>query len=301
MNEPRNCPLCDSGHEVAALFLEENIDRTRLTEFSFSSRKEPEYMNHRMVRCPTCDLVYVVRPPAEEKLAHAYHVAEYDSAEEANDAAKAYVQAMKPVLDRLQWRESVLEIGTGTGVFLEHLVSAGFTTLVGIEPSRAAIAAAPAHRRSWLREAMFAEGDFSPVSFDLICCFMTMEHVRDPRAISVAAMRLLRPGGAFVVVTHDYHSLVNRVLGRRSPIIDVEHMQLFSAASTRFLFEKSGFADVTVRRFVNSYPVRYWNRLLPLPQGIKQATSRVLAKSKLGNLKLAFSLGNSMTAGFKPV
>src|SRR4051812_23468114 len=124
MNESRNCPLCDSTHEEATLFLEENIDRTRLTEFSFASRKEPEYMNHRLVRCPTCDLVYAVRPPAEEDLAQAYHVAEYDSADEANDAGKAYIEAMKPVLDRLQRRESALEIGTGTGVFLEHLMNA---------------------------------------------------------------------------------------------------------------------------------------------------------------------------------
>lgn len=299
MDESRNCPLCNSRYDDAMLFLEENIDRARLTEFSFSSRKEPEYMNYRLVLCPTCDVVYAVRPPAEESLAEAYHVAEYDSAEEANDAADAYIRAMRPVLGRLQRRESALEIGTGTGAFLEHLAGAGFTTLVGIEPSRAAIAAAPPHRRAWLREAMFKEADFPPASFDLICCFMTMEHVRDPRAIGLAAMRLLRPGGAFVIVTHDYRSLVNRLLGRRSPIIDVEHMQLFSAPSARFLFESCDFANITIRRFVNSYSLRYWVRLLPLPQRAKQAAGRALAKPGLGSIKLAFSLGNSMTAGFK--
>lgn len=301
MNTSRNCPVCDSGPERAAVFLEENIDRSRLNEFSYSSRKEPEFMNHGFARCTTCDLVYVVRPPKEDELAQAYHAADYDSAEEANDAATAYGRAIEPVLSGLSRRDSALEIGTGTGAFLEHLATTGFSELVGIEPSRAAISAAPAHRRAWLRESMFAEADFSPDSFDLICCFMTMEHVRDPLAIGRAAMRLLRPGGAFVIVTHDYRSAVNRVLGRRSPIIDVEHMQLFSAASSRFLFESCGFADITVERFVNSYSLRYWVRLLPLPRQIKHGAGRLLAATGLGEKKLGFNVGNSMTAGFKRV
>jgi len=256
-------------------------------------------MNYRLVRCTVCDLVYVDRPPKEEELAQAYHAAEYDSAEEANDAARAYGRAIDPVLKSLARRDSALEIGTGTGAFLEQLAGAGFSTLVGIEPSRAALAAAPPHRRAWLREAMFVESDFAPASFDLVCCFMTMEHVRDPLAITRAAMRLLRPGGAFVIVTHDYRSLVNRVLGRRSPIIDVEHMQLFSASSSRYLFESCGFADITIRRFVNSYSLRYWVRLLPLPRQVKHAAAGLLAKSRVGNMKLGFNVGNSMTAGFK--
>jgi SAM-dependent methyltransferase len=100
----------------------------------------------------------------------------------------------------------------------------GFSELVGVEPSTAAIAAAPENRRQWIREGIFREADFSPSSFDLICCFMTMEHVPDPKVISDAAFRLLKPGGAFVTVTHDYRATVNRVLGKRSPIIDIDHM-----------------------------------------------------------------------------
>lgn len=256
-------------------------------------------MCHRLVKCPTCDLVYVDEPPDEDELAHAYHVADYDSSEEANDAATAYIRAIGPTLGSLGRRESALEIGAGTGVFLDHLAREGFTTLIGVEPSRAAIAAAPANRRGWIREAMFDEKDFLPGSFDLICCFMTMEHVRDPGAISRAALRLLRPGGAFVTVTHDYRSLVNRVLGKRSPIIDIEHMQLFSPPSARYLFESSNYENVTVRAFVNHYSLRYWMRLAPLPSGLKRTVSRLMTKLGIGEIKLGFNVGNLVTAGFK--
>lgn len=301
MGKSRPCPVCQTGFDKAKLFIEKNIDSTKLSGFSFSSRKEPEYMCHRLVQCPTCDLVYVDQPPGEDELAHAYHVADYDSSEEANDAAASYIRAIRPTLGALARRQSALEIGTGTGIFLECLSREGFSELVGVEPSSAAIAAAPEYRRAWIREGMFEEKDFAPASFDLICCFMTMEHVHDPDVIASAAFRLLHPGGVFVTVTHDYRSLVNRLLGNRSPIIDIEHMQLFSKRSVRHLFESAGYADVTVKPFVNTYSLRYWMRLAPLPRGIKSAVSSLMASIGLDNVKLGVNVGNLITTGFKRV
>lgn len=299
MVESRSCPVCHTGSEQAKLFLKKNIDSAKLSGFSFASRKEPEYMCHQLVQCPHCDLVYADQPPAENELAHAYHVAAYDSSEEASDAAASYIHAIRPTLAALAGRQTALEIGTGTGIFLECLSHEGFSTLVGVEPSSAAIAAAPAYRRTWIREGMFDENDFAPESFDLICCFMTMEHVRDPNIIAHSALRLLRPGGAFVTVTHDYRSPVNRLLGKRSPIIDIEHMQLFSNRSVRHLFESAGYSDVTVKAFVNTYALRYWMRLAPLPRSIKSTLSNLLTSTGLNNIKLGINVGNIIAAGFK--
>src|SRR5688572_27856162 len=250
--------------------MKHNIDPGKMTDFSFASRKVPEFMSHQLVQCPTCDLVYANEPPDQSALAHAYHVADFDSAQEADDAAAAYDRAVQPVLNKLKNKDTALEIGTGTGIFLEVLKNRGFKTVVGIEPSSAAIAAAPAHRQPWIREAIFREEDFQPESFDFICCFMTLEHVRDPNEVVAAASRLLRPGGAIALVTHDYRSSVNRILGRRSPIIDIEHMQLFSPGSIRQLLERNGFESIEVNSFRNRYRLRYWMHLLPLPIGLKQ-------------------------------
>ena len=295
----RNCPLCQTDSNRAAVFLEETIDRAKLTEFSFASRKEPEFMSHRLVQCPICDLVYVDMPPDESELSQAYHVANYDSSEEADDAAAAYLQAIRPTLDQLMRREVALEIGTGTGIFLEHLSAEGFKTLIGVEPSHAAIAAAPEHRRKWIRESTFNESDFAPESFDLICCFMTMEHVRDPDVLARSALRLLRRGGAFVTVTHDYRSLVNRMLGKRSPIIDIEHMQLFSKRSIRYLFEHAGYIDVKVGAFTNTYALRYWTRLAPIPPRAKRLMARMMASVGMDRIKWGFNVGNTIASGFK--
>lgn len=300
MSITRPCPVCNAPPEEATLFLEESIDQALLSGFSYASRKEPEYMCHCLVRCPSCELIYTSNPPEQAELAQAYHIAEYDSSEEANDAALSYISAILPILAQLKTKTSVLEIGSGTGIFLELLKNEGFTELVGVEPSSAAIAAAPAHRREWLRMGIFEESAFEPASFDLICCFMTMEHVRNPMDTALSAWRLLRPGGAFVTVTHDYGSLVNRLLGKRSPIIDIEHMQLFSTVSICELFNRSEFIEISTVPFINRYSLDYWIRLAPLPKALKRTLKWISIRTGMGRLKIGVNVGNTITAGFRP-
>ncbi|TBR36493.1 MULTISPECIES: class I SAM-dependent methyltransferase [Dyella] len=295
----RPCPICRRFPDHAEVYLEERIDTSALNSYSFASRKEPERLCFQMVRCPTCDLVYVDSPPSQGELAKAYHSADYDSSEEANDAASSYADAFAKVLGRLA-HDSALEIGTGTGVFLEKLSAIGFRHVEGIEPSTAAIAAAPEHRRPWIREGIFVEGDYAPESFDMICCFMTLEHVRDPLEVVESAIRLLRPGGAFLSVTHDYRHPVNRMLGKRSPIVDIEHMQLFSRDSIRALFAQAGYVDIEANAFTNTYALSYWHRLMPLPAGLKRPMGRVLEGLRLNGVKLSINVGNTAAAGFKP-
>lgn len=295
----RACPVCQTDHRLAHLYLDDNIDTEKLSSYSFASRKTPEFMTHRLVRCPVCDLVYASQPPTEDELLRAYHVAEYDSADEANDAAAAYMQAMYASLQNIGNRQRALEIGTGTGIFLELLRNAGFLDVIGVEPSKAAIAAAPPHRRAWIREGKFDERDFESQSFELICCFMTLEHVRDPKLLADAAFRLLRPGGCFITITHNYRSIVNRLLGRRSPIIDIEHMQIFSDKSIHYLFGVAGFKSVASKAFTNTYALGYWVRLAPLPLRAKSLVMRIIRQLRWERWKLSVNVGNTITVGFK--
>jgi SAM-dependent methyltransferase len=295
----RNCPVCKTTASTARQFMKPNIDLDKISEFSFASRKLPEFMCHELVQCPVCDLVYVPNPPDQSELSHAYHVSDFDSAQEAEDAAQAYLKASKHVIERIESKCRALEVGTGTGVFLEMLKDVGFDEVVGVEPSIAAINAAPFHRQRWIREGIFNEKDFEAQSFDFICCFMTLEHVRDPQDLVSAAYRLLRPGGAIALVTHDYRSVVNRVLGSRSPIIDIEHMQLFSPRSIRRILDTNGFGNIEVVSFRNRYALKYWVRLMPFGQSIKAKVIRILDFFGLSGLKLSINVGNVMSVGYR--
>jgi SAM-dependent methyltransferase len=296
----RSCPVCADGFENAALFLDERLDAGRLDSFSFASRKAPEFMSYRLLRCAICRTVYAAAAPPPEALAVAYSKAAYDSAEEAILAADTYEAVLQPVIAALPQRARALEIGTGTGVFLERLRAAGFADVVGIEPSKVAIEAAEAGIRPFIREGIFAEEEFVPESFDLICCFQTLEHVSAPKELTEACRRLLRSGGVLAFVTHDYMAPINRLLGRRSPIIDIEHLQLFCRSSLETLLTNAGFIIEKLSPVVNRYPLRYWLRLSPLPEPIKNAGSRTLSLLGLGSLRIGMNVGNLMTIGRKP-
>jgi SAM-dependent methyltransferase len=295
----RSCPICGNSSKNAMLFLEENINPALLSGFSYASRKKPEYMSHRLVKCRRCQLIYAPDPPSQDELAKAYHNAEYDSSDEASDAAQSYINAISPILARLGNKCSVLEIGSGTGIFLELVKNEGFRELIGIEPSTAAIAAAPPHRREWLYEGIFKEELFKAASFDLICCFMTLEHMRNPKDTALSAWRLLRPGGAFVTVTHDYGSFINKMLGKKSPIIDLEHMQLFSKTSIYELYKRSGFTEISSKPLINRYSLKYWIRLAPLPALGKHLLEWISIRTGIGCCKLSVNVGNTITVGFR--
>ena len=295
----RLCPVCHADESQATLFLPNSMDPAKVTGFSYASRKTPEFMSLRLLHCHSCDLIYASDPPNAHTLAEAYHQAQYDSQTEADDAAAAYARAAQPVLPQLAQRVRALEIGTGTGIFLQCLQQAGFTELVGVEPSRAAIDAAPPERRAWIREGVFDEANFEPASFDLVCCFMTLEHVREPRPLVESALRLLRPGGAITLVVHDWRGPVNRLLGKHSPIIDIEHLQLFSPGSVQQLLQGAGYQNISVQSFANRYSISYWLRLTPLPASLRSAIAWLLKTTGLYHLKLSFNVGNLWVSGFK--
>ena len=299
VTKSRRCPVCFESNKNSVLFQKENIDKIKITSFTYSSRKPPEFMCHEMVRCLNCDLVYVTTPPDRLKLSEAYHAADYDSSEEALDAAEIYVSHMNEVVSKLNLNSRILEIGSGSGAFLYNLKKKGFTDLTGIEPSISAINSAHPEIRGHLQEGIFQVDDFQGMHYDLVCCFMTLEHVYDPREISESVSKILKKGGYFVMVVHNYRSLVNRILGRKSPIIDIEHMQLFSKKSIGLLLNKTNYQDIQVKDLYNCYSINYWIRLSPIPNLIKNIFIKLLNKFNLGNLKIKINVGNIIVSGRK--
>lgn len=299
--ESRRCPVCGAGVGNAVTFLKQSFDRTRLSDFTYASRKMPEFMSFELVTCGSCETVYASSAPPPQALARAYHEAQYDSAEEAKLAAAAYEKALSPYLATLPSFRRALEIGTGTGVFLSVLKRAGFAEVIGVEPSRAAIDAADPQVRSFIREGIFVENDFEAESLDLICCFQTLEHVPEPRQLVESCARLLRKGGLLAIVVHDYRAPINRALGRRSPIIDIEHLQLFCRPSLNRLLSTAGLEIVCIHSISNHYPLRYWLRLAPLPAGLKSAAIRALSACGAAEIRIKVNVGNLISIGRKKI
>jgi hypothetical protein len=111
---------------------------------------------------------------------------------------------------------------------------------------------------------------------------------------------MLEPGGMIAMITHDYSAPVNRLLGRRSPIIDIEHLQLFCPAALHYLVAAAGYDAPVIQSFRNVYPLRYWLRLLPLPGGMKRAILAGAEAIGAGGASIGANVGNLLTVAHKP-
>ena len=83
--EARLCPICKRA-ERQQLVRDANIDFERLNAASFSSRKLPEYMHCRLVKCGECSLVYASPAPTPAFLATSYRDASFDATSHPRDA-----------------------------------------------------------------------------------------------------------------------------------------------------------------------------------------------------------------------
>jgi SAM-dependent methyltransferase len=294
----RGCPTCGSTDD-SRVFAEQHLDVASLDEHAFASRKRPEHMRLRLVNCPSCDLVYASPVPSPQALARAYESAAFDSAEEAGYAARSYLEQLRDLLAALPDRRGALDIGTGEGAFLTELLKAGFSDVGGVEPSSAPIAAADPEVAGLIEHGVFRAGIRPPGSLSLVTCFQTIEHVPDPAELVRDAVEMLKPGGILALVCHDRRAPVNRALGLRSPIVDVEHMQLFSPHSIDALLRRAGLREVGHRAIRNRYPIRYWARLTPLPNRLRSVVSSTLERSRLGERPLTLPVGNLLAWGVR--
>jgi SAM-dependent methyltransferase len=294
----RPCPVCGST-DASQVYAQANFDTAKLDEYAFASRKMPEYMHHRLIECPTCDLVYANPVPTLESLSSAYNEAAFDSAEEARHAARTYGSFLPAIASRLPDRAGALDIGTGDGVFLGQLLRKGFTGVTGVEPSTAPIAAARPGIKALIKHDIFKPEDYEPGTFSLITCFQTIEHVSDPLQMCSDAHSLLKTGGAIFLIGHNRRSVSARLLRKKSPIFDIEHLQLFSPESARQLLKRAGYVSIELKIVRNRYPLHYWLKLFPIPTAPKRKLIGLLKKLKVGYLPIALPAGNMAVIGYK--
>jgi SAM-dependent methyltransferase len=295
---PRCCPICGSTDE-SHVFSEADFDLDRLDDFAFASRKMPEYMHYRLIVCPICNLLYANPVPTLATIAKAYHEANFDSSIEAGCASRTYGTFLTEIIKRLPDQVGAIDIGTGDGVFLEQLLTYGFTDVVGVEPSKAPVAAAKEKIRPLIREGLFRAEDYESGSFSLVTCFQTLEHLYEPMDMCRNAYKILKKGGGVFFICHNRQSFSAKLLGTKSPIFDIEHLQLFSSKSVKYMLEKAGFVDVKIKTVFNRYPLHYWIKLFPLPMNLKHRIISIFKKTRIGDILLSIPAGNMAVIGYK--
>jgi ArsR family transcriptional regulator len=167
----------------------------------------------------------------------------------------------------------LLDIGTGTGRLLELLaprIAAG----VGIDASRAMLALArtrlakPGLGHCAVRLADMYRLPLPDAMFDAVVLQMVLHHAEDPAAALAEAARVLRPGGALVVVDlaeHARNETVER-LAHRWPG--------FSDTAMHEFLNRSGVHPRETTVVEGPFEVRLWSaRRAPSPVAALDAPS----------------------------
>lgn len=293
----RYCPFCKKNYKNK-LFLKKNIEVTKIDSYSFSSRKVPEFMNFNLLKCNKCSLIYANSIPNFKKIKKLYYQTNFGSTIDAKDAAKTYYIYLKKYL-KLEKKNQALEIGAGNGIFMQYLQKLGFKKVIGVEPSKKAISFADKKIKKNILHNMFEQIKLKKNSFDLVCCFMTMEHVYEPSKTLEKSYNFLKKNGCIALVTHDCDNLLHKILKKKSPIIDIEHLQLFSKKSIRNALIKYKFKNVTSINIKNQYRISYWVNLLPFSLAIKTIILNIFKIIKLDSFKIPLNVGNILTLAKK--
>jgi SAM-dependent methyltransferase len=297
---PTRCAICDIEDDADVVY-DSTIEEASFTPEFFSARRVPDGTHYRIVRCRRCGLVRSDPIADPSLLSSLYAAALFTYADEVPSVRETYGRYLRILAEVVPETESLLEIGCGNGFALEEALALGWHEVRGVEPTRAAIdAAAPVVRNRIVGDVM-RPGLFDRASFDAVCLFQTLDHIWDPQSLLSECHRVLRPGGAILVLNHDIEARSARVLGRRSPIIDIEHMYLYSRRTLSRLLEKHGFAVVRDGAVMNFYSIRYLTRLTPVPSRVKGPLLALLDRVPLGRWRLRMPLGNLFVIGQKPL
>ena len=292
-NSKRFCPCCNNA---GILKFPSKIDDTLLSSKSYSSRKIPELMHYSYFECLNCRTLFVDELPSSEFLQNSYNQAEFVSTKDSVFAAQTYFGELLRL--NLLNSGNLLDIGCSDGAFISIVKSKSGMVVMGIEPSIHAINSSDSAVRENIQHTNL-ESFQSEYEFDLVTCFQTVEHVNDLNGLIVKSKELLLDQGHLVFVCHDRLSLVNRILGERSPIFDIEHLQILNKKGVQLLLQKNGFIDVRVNTISNKYPISYWLLLTPIPKFLKALIDGKRNKWYL-SWGIRFRVGNLLAVGRKP-
>jgi SAM-dependent methyltransferase len=292
------CAICDRKDDATERW-PATFDPAAFSARVFSARRLPDRVHYRMVTCRTCGLVRSDPVASDDLLAKLYASSSFDYGQEVESIRVTYGRALGWLEARSPRRDALLEIGCGNGFFLQEALRR-WGTVRGVEPSADAVAKAPPELGGAIVQDVMRGGLFPPESFDAVCLFQVLDHISDPVGLLEECLAVLRPGGQILALNHNVSAWSARLLGERSPIVDIEHTYLYSPATMRNVFAKAGFTNSLVRGVRNTYSLAYLAQLLPLSAGLKSRLLPSLRAGLAGRIRVTAPLGNLCLIARKP-
>ena len=292
------CPICETLDNSVSVY-PSNVDAHSFSTEVFSARRLPDRRHYKWVRCNSCTMLRS-DPVLDVDLEQLYVESTFDYSTEIDGLKKTYFNLVMRALGSKHLRKSIFEVGGGNGFFLEAAKDGGFKSVAGVEPSTEAIKAARSDIKPHMIASMMKSGVLQDDSFEVGAMFHTLDHLTDPVSTLKDCFKALQPGGVFIVAVHNERSWSARLMGERSPIIDVEHTHLYTRKSGQALFQKIGFVEVKSGAYNNHYSLAYILHLIPISRTFRKKVLESPIGVVLSKIKVIVPLGNMWIAGTKP-
>lgn len=297
MSHPTICAICRTEGN-STLVYPANLDEASFSTDVFSARRLPDRRHYQWVRCNSCGLLRS-DPVFEIDLNKLYMESSFDYSSEVDGLKRTYIQITEKAINPKRPTGSILEIGGGSGFFLEAALDAGFEKVAGVEPSVQAVAASRSDIKPTMIIDMMKPGIIPNNSYDVVAMFHVLDHLPDSLATVFNCIAALKPGGTFVVAVHDEKSWSAWLMKEKSPIVDVEHTYLYSELTARKLFERAGLINIKSGAYWNFYSLAYLVHLIPISRALKTKVLDSRVGPLLAKIKIAALLGNIWISGQK--
>jgi SAM-dependent methyltransferase len=279
--------LCAICGEQGALFVFRGPDRLMRLPGEFQ-----------VVRCRRCATFYQwPRLPWSEL--QRYYEGDYDSYASAiqdepswlrRAVLRVYPRKMRHFVERFCQSGQLLDVGCGSGLFLEEMQRTGRWTLQGLEPTAAAANYVRQRFGIPVLGQTFEQADLPAESLDIITLWHVLEHVADPLLTLRKIWHALRPGGHLICSVPNYESLSRRLFGPYWVGWDLpRHLFIFPRTTLIALLEREGFQPRADACFMISYAslghsLDFWQQEWPAAAQPAAMLLRRLYASPLGRL-----------------
>jgi 2-polyprenyl-3-methyl-5-hydroxy-6-metoxy-1,4-benzoquinol methylase len=157
-------------------------------------------------------------------------------------------------VERYQSGGRMLEVGCGTGLFLEEALRNGRWDVTGIEPSEKAANYARENLNISIYDKRFSQVELPEKSFDVIAMWNVLEHLDHPISDLRRSYKLLKDHGWLVFAIPNMESLDARLFGSYWIGWDLpRHLYLFPETILKDILKETGFRWVSKRCISTSY------------------------------------------------
>jgi len=243
------CALCGST-DATSLF--EAVDRLHGIGGHF-----------RYVRCRSCGLVYMNPQVAPENIGLLYPESYAPHADKSQTSRQALMslrdglhkiplvgtelkrwtdaRVMAPLFRRLSAGRRLLDVGCGSGAFLNAVRTQTDCEVQGVDVSTKAVETAQALYGVDVFDGPVTETSFANDSFDAITAWWYLEHVANPNEAVAAMSRLLKKGGTCVLGVPNFDSFsASRFKDKWYHLDCPRHLCIWTPATMRRLLEAHG-------------------------------------------------------------